>query len=201
LIAFPNGMYAITHWRIHNYLRSDRYKPTVYEDEKAMLRMKESGAYILETPVATDAGGIPVGIPNGDGGIPTADVRLTQISIDKDSVGKESIGEDNISNEPAPRHTKGPHGYVKLTDDEYSRLIKDLGRAEVDRVIAYVDESAATTENKNKWKDWNLVLRKASREKWGARGGIDKASMKRGTVNGTAAEKDYSTMPNGYASL
>jgi len=33
--------------------------------------------------------------------------------------------------------------------------------------VAYIDESAAMTVNKNKWKNWNLVLRKATREKWG----------------------------------
>ena len=68
------------------------------------------------------------------------------------------------------RHKRGEYGYVKLTDDEYNRLAKDLGQTEVERVIAYVDECVATTGNKNQWKNWNLVLRKASREKWGMNG-------------------------------
>lgn len=64
---------------------------------------------------------------------------------------------------------RGEHGYVKLTDEEYQRLVNDLGKREVERVIAYLDESAAMTGNKNRWKNWNLVIRKAAREKWGKR--------------------------------
>lgn len=73
--------------------------------------------------------------------------------------------------EPAPTKqtvkSYGEFGWVKLTDGEYNRLLNDLGEAEVNRCIAYVDESAQTTKNKNKWRDWNLVIRKCSREKWG----------------------------------
>lgn len=72
---------------------------------------------------------------------------------------------------PAPpkpaRKSYGRFGWVKLTDEEYSRLSNDLGEAEVKRCIAYVDESAQTTGNKNKWRDWNLVVRKCHREGWG----------------------------------
>ena len=72
---------------------------------------------------------------------------------------------------PAPpkpaRKSYGRFGWVKLTDEEYNRLSNDLGEAEVKRCIAYVDESAQTTGNKNKWRDWNLVVRKCHREGWG----------------------------------
>ena len=61
----------------------------------------------------------------------------------------------------------GRFGWVKLTGEEFERLTADLGEAEVNRCIAYIDESAQATGNKNKWKDWNLVIRKCSRERWG----------------------------------
>ena len=102
----------------------------------------------------------------------TCDVTVTpRDGIDKEidiEIDKEK--KIRTHNAPASRHVRGQHGYVKLTDEEHARLVQDLGQAELDRVIYYVDESAAATGNKNKWKDWNLVLRKASREKWGARG-------------------------------
>ena len=66
-----------------------------------------------------------------------------------------------------PRKSYGEFGWVKLTDDEYNRLINDLGEAEVKRCIAYVDESAQATGNKNKWRDWNLVVRKCHKQCWG----------------------------------
>ena len=47
LISFPSGVVVIRHWKIHNYIRSDRLRATVYEEEKAMLLVEESGAYTL----------------------------------------------------------------------------------------------------------------------------------------------------------
>ena len=69
-----------------------------------------------------------------------------------------------------PRRKHGTYGWVRLTDDEYARLLGDLGEDELMRCITYLDESAQSNGNKNKWKDWNLVIRKCSRERWGIRG-------------------------------
>lgn len=56
---------------------------------------------------------------------------------------------------------------MRLSDEEYDRLLNELGETELERCIAYVDESAQGNGNKNKWKDWNLVIRKCSRDRWG----------------------------------
>jgi uncharacterized protein YdaU (DUF1376 family) len=69
--------------------------------------------------------------------------------------------------EKEPRHKHGQYGWVLLTATQYDKLLADLGEAELERCIAYVDESAQATDNKNKWKDWNLVIRKCSRDGWG----------------------------------
>jgi uncharacterized phage protein (TIGR02220 family) len=72
LLAFESGVIVIKHWRINNYLRSDRYQETKYVNEKSELLIDENGAYKF-------------GIPNS--GIP---------SIGKDSIGKDSIGKDIV---------------------------------------------------------------------------------------------------------
>ena len=56
---------------------------------------------------------------------------------------------------------------MRLTDEEKDRLVRDLGPDELNHCITYVDEAAQTTGNKNKWKDWNLVIRRCHREQWG----------------------------------
>ena len=61
----------------------------------------------------------------------------------------------------------GEYGWVKLTEVQYAKLVEDLGQEETDRCIAYVDESAQGNHNKNKWSDWNLVVRKCHRDGWG----------------------------------
>lgn len=47
VIAFDTGVVVIKHWKIHNYIQKDRFKPTVYGEEKAMLTEKENHAYTL----------------------------------------------------------------------------------------------------------------------------------------------------------
>ena len=31
LLPFESGVVVIKHWKIHNFIRTDRYKPTVYQ--------------------------------------------------------------------------------------------------------------------------------------------------------------------------
>lgn len=45
IIPFEVGIVVIKHWRIHNYIQKDRYKPTVYLGEKQRLEVKQNGAY------------------------------------------------------------------------------------------------------------------------------------------------------------
>lgn len=76
LIPFESGIVVIKHWRIHNYIRNDRYKETAYQEEKAQLEVKDNGAYTLPDTV-----GIPVGIPNG----------YQMETQSKDRIGKDRI--------------------------------------------------------------------------------------------------------------
>ena len=47
VIPFETGIIVIKHWKIHNYIRKDRLKETVYQTEKALLSEKENGSYTL----------------------------------------------------------------------------------------------------------------------------------------------------------
>lgn len=48
IIPFESGICVIKHWRMHNYIRNDRYKETVYTEEKSRLFIEENKAYTLE---------------------------------------------------------------------------------------------------------------------------------------------------------
>lgn len=81
IIPFDTGVVVIKHWRIHNYIQSDRYKATAYQEEKSMLHLKPNNAYTLtDTQCIQD--------------VSEAD---TQIRIDKDSKGKDSKGKDKFT--------------------------------------------------------------------------------------------------------
>ena len=45
IIRFDSGVIVIKHWRMHNTLKSDRYHPTDYQDELALLCIKPNKAY------------------------------------------------------------------------------------------------------------------------------------------------------------
>jgi hypothetical protein len=54
LIAFPSGVVVIKHWRMHNSIRKDRYKETVYTEEKSRLKFKDNGSYTEGGQVGDD---------------------------------------------------------------------------------------------------------------------------------------------------
>lgn len=85
VIPFESGVCVIKHWRIHNYIRTDRYKETVYKEEKDQLILKDNNAYSLND----------VGIPNG---IPSVDQMETQVRLGKVRLGKDSIDNSIINN-------------------------------------------------------------------------------------------------------
>jgi hypothetical protein len=47
VIAFESGVIVIKHWRIHNYIQSDRYHPTKYQEEMNLLEVDENKAYTM----------------------------------------------------------------------------------------------------------------------------------------------------------
>ena len=47
IIYFESGVVVITHWRIHNYIRKDTYKPTFYIEEMSILSVDDQGVYYL----------------------------------------------------------------------------------------------------------------------------------------------------------
>ena len=79
VLNFDSEIIVIKHWRIHNYIRNDRYKETNYLEEKALLKLDQNKAYTFN-----DTG---VGIPNGY-------QWDTQVRLGKDRLGKSSIRED-----------------------------------------------------------------------------------------------------------
>lgn len=49
VIPFDTGVLVIRHWRLNNYLQKDRYKETIYKDEKSRLTIDKSNVYNLDT--------------------------------------------------------------------------------------------------------------------------------------------------------
>ena len=77
VITFESGVIVIKHWKMHNYIQSDRYKPTDYIDEKKMLGLKQNKAYTLdENKMYTKC--------------------IQGVSVGKDRLGKDRLGKKDI---------------------------------------------------------------------------------------------------------
>lgn len=60
IITFRSGVIVISDWKVNNYLRGDRYKTTVFQNELSMLEETANKRYVL----AHGAKRSTVGIPN-----------------------------------------------------------------------------------------------------------------------------------------
>lgn len=60
----------------------------------------------------------------------------------------------------------GEYGWVKLTDRQYRQLQAKMGEEALQDCIRYIDRSAQSTDNRNRWKDWYLILTRCYEEGW-----------------------------------
>ena len=132
IIPFETGIVVIKHWRIHNYLQSDRYKPTVYTEEKSRLTLKENKAYTLNdgmyTPCIQDVSKVD-----------------TQYSIDKVSKDKDSI--------------EKPKRFAPPTINEVSAYCKERkNNVDAQRFVDFYASKGWKVGNQP-MKDWKAAVR------------------------------------------
>ena len=90
ILVFDSGVIVIKHWKMHNYIQKDRYKPTAYQKEKCQLEVKKNGSY---TECIQDGYGMET------------QVRLGKVRLDK-------VSKDSSADKP---HT---HKFIPPTLEE-----------------------------------------------------------------------------------
>ena len=135
IIPFESGIVVIKHWKIHNYIRADRYKPTVYQDEKSLLDIKGNNSYTIKKEIPEIVG------------IPDDNQMETQVRLGKDRLGKDRLG---IEKEKKPiRHKYGEYSHVLLDDEQLTKL-KDKFPSDYEDRIKRLDEYIEMTGKKYK---------------------------------------------------
>lgn len=90
IIPFESGVCVIKHWRIHNYIQNDRYKETVYKEEKAHLILKENKAYkYVDTPCIQTVSKVETQIRLDKNREDKNRLELEESSLEEDSIRKE----------------------------------------------------------------------------------------------------------------
>lgn len=125
ILTFESGVIVIKHWRIHNYIQKDRYRETVYLQEKSSLYLNENNAY---TEDATD-------------GRPIIDNDNSQ-AADKDENQNERESYDDVMNDMALEQEVKPimWRFIKhcqlngrtLTNDKLTDILYEMDKQRLD---------------------------------------------------------------------
>lgn len=133
IISFASGIVVICHWRIHNKIQKDRYKPSLHKTDFAKLRL-DGNVYRLAATLDTTC---THNVSDPD----------SQDSIGKGRVDKESVGETDL---PDGSHTLtksyGEFNNVILSDEELSKLKTDVPDYErfIEELSNYMARTAKT---------------------------------------------------------
>ena len=139
IIPFDSGVCVIKDWKINNYLRPDRYTPTMYIAEK-----KQYQSALLNSGMSS---GIPTDIPT---------VYTGKASIEQDSVEKDSVGKGSMGSCADKQHRKQ---FLKPTLDEIASYCRERGNSvSPERFFDYY-ESCGWRVGRNPMKDWKASVR------------------------------------------
>lgn len=134
ILTFESGIIVIKHWKIHNYIQKDRYKETVYLQEKAMLGLNESNAYTecIQSGYSLDTQVREVQV-----------IDSTEIEIEQE---KKKKG-------------KATSRFTPPTLAEVQAYCKERGNnVDAERFIDYYTSNGWKV-GKNKMKDWKAAVR------------------------------------------
>ena len=138
VIPFESGVVVIKHWKLHNYIQNDRYKPTVYLEEKSRLNTKENKVYsLMDTNCIQDG------------------------YTGKDSIGKYSIDKNSIEliDGPANAEPTTTKRFKKPTIEEVKQYCKERNNnIHAEHFIDYYDANGWKV-GKNSMKDWKATIR------------------------------------------
>jgi hypothetical protein len=97
IIPFETGVCVIKHWKIHNLIQKDRYKPTVYAEHKEQLSLKNNNVYTMDTSCIQDVHEVE-----------------PQVSLGKASQGKETTLPEGFGISERVISWANQKGYVNL---------------------------------------------------------------------------------------
>lgn len=150
VIPFDSGICVIRDWKVNNNIRSDRYKPTIHTQEKAL--------YLN----GVDAG-IPSVIPNDIPAVNPGKVRLGKDSIGKVSIEGEAPTPQALGTPTKPKNKK----FVPPTLEEVTQYVRERN-SKVDPQ-GFIDfyEAKGWKVGKTPMKDWKAACRNAEHwERW-----------------------------------
>lgn len=97
---------------------------------------------------------------------PSKTTNTTVSKITNTTVSKITNQETKNKTKKETKNIYGGYGRIKLTENEYKKLCEEFTKEFIDKQIEALDEYVESNNNKNKYTNFNLVLRKSIRENW-----------------------------------
>lgn len=116
VIRFDSGVVVLTHWKLMNKIKADRYKPTLCVNEKALLMEDNTGRYTW----------IPEGCQTGSDPEPQGSPEKEKEEKENLTEGSTSAGELVARAYAEERNPYGKHNNVYLSNAEYAELRRTL---------------------------------------------------------------------------
>lgn len=140
LIPFDSGIVVIKHWRIHNYIQKDRYKPTACAEEKSRIVLCEDSTYRFA---------------NGTECIQTVHEMDAQVRLGKVRLEKES----NTNVLPKKEIETVSKRFTPPTLDEVRAYCEERNNGIEPRQFINFYEAAGWMRGKTKIRDWKACVR------------------------------------------
>jgi hypothetical protein len=151
IIPFDSGVVVIRHWRIHNYIQSDRFHSTLFVEERKHIKQTANKSYELtDTECIQD--------------VSDAD---TQVRLGKASIGKDRVGEARETETPPPTLEAVKARYRELCKEHHVTPIQGVA----ERFITYphthweseLKQWVSDDVAKGKYREANKAISKAGR--------------------------------------
>ena len=161
MIEIVNDVYCLSNFQKYQYIEG---LEKIREQKRlAQAKWRDSKKALLVDTTVDSTDRLP-SLKNKELEIELKEDTLTSIEESDEKSSLSTSKSTQKAHEPKKKY--GEFNRVLLTSEEYQRLITDFGEELTLRVIKAIDESMESTNNKNKWINHNLVIRRAIREKW-----------------------------------
>lgn len=165
ILPFDSGVIVIKHWRVHNCIQKDRYKPTIYQGEKALLYTENNNIYCADNTMETDC-------------IQNVSTMETQVRLGKVSIGKVSI----------ENGTKTQKRFRPPTLEEVKAYCLERNNSINPEKFFNYYEANGWKVGRGKMKDWKAAVRS-----WESNGYNDNAGNKGNSSRKYCTENDKPT--------
>lgn len=156
LLLFDDGVVVITHWRVQNSIRKDRYKQTIHTEDLAKLELDKNGIYHLKTEQqfldlkSSEPRQISMGqsgnqmATTGQPTVPDGCPKSSQVKLSKDKLSDTDLTDDLNLNDLNNACMHAQENPSQTDKQEYQKLVNQYSERVVISALKIAKQYHAT---------------------------------------------------------